>query len=216
MCSNRYNCPEQPGSLHHQMWSFLARALFMLLQVLALEILLSRNTARVSRVKIKCLVNSATLFLHLRCCIYTRRFLLWLCGSSNFPQTYSSFLHCWLHFFLSFADSAPSDTMMAWAAKLTVLSVHVPLDQHFLGPFLYLTLYSKGCPEFWTLLGSAGKECGSPHLRLLCVDVVLAVCLRDTAQPCLWWQNAGVWVCRAWQGNSVLLHTKQFFTLLIK
>lgn len=124
----------------------------MLLQVLALEILLSRNIARASRVKIKCLVNSAILFLHLRCCIYARRFLLWLHGSSNFPQTYGRFLHCWLHFFLSFADFAPSDRMMVWAAKLTVLSAHVPLDQHYIGPFLYLTLYSKGCPEFWTLM----------------------------------------------------------------
>lgn len=138
------------------------------LQVLALTILLSRNTAWVSRVKIKCLINSAMLFIHLHCCIYTRRFLLWLRGYSNFPQTYDSFLYCWLHFLLSFADSALSDRVMVWAAKLTVLSAHVSLDQHYLGWFLYLTLYSKGCPEFWTLLCSASKERESPHLCLLC------------------------------------------------
>lgn len=91
ICSNRYNFPEQSGRLHHQVWSSLARALFMLLQLLALEILLSRNTARVSRVKIKCLVNSAIFFLHLHCCICIQRFLLWLRGSSHFPQTYGSF-----------------------------------------------------------------------------------------------------------------------------
>lgn len=144
------------------------------------------------------------------------KILLWLRGYSNFPQTYDSFLYCWLHFFLSLADSTLSDRVMVWAAKLTVLSAHVSLDQHYLGRFLYLTLYSKGCPEFWTLLCSASKERESPHLCLLCVDVVLAACLRNTAQPCLWWQDDGVWVCRAWQGKSVLPHTKQLFTLLIR